>query len=220
MTPASARGSAPPEPAGAAGDVAGPAPARRPGRPRSEQADRAILGAALRLLAVEGAGAFSMEAVAAEAGVGKTTVYRRWSSKGELIGAALELLRPPGPPEDAGSFEADLEAFGRGQGGRARDTGLADLLPRFGVAALGDPELRPLVIERVVGPVRAILAEIVRRGIDRGELTPGVDVEQAVDLLHGTTIYRILLSETDLGGADRTIAALGRTLREGLGNPG
>jgi AcrR family transcriptional regulator len=193
---------------------------RRPGRPRSARADKAILAAALRLLAVDGARAFSMEAVAAEAGVGKTTVYRRWASKAELVGAGIELLRPPGPPEDSGSFEADLEAFGRGQGGRARETGLVDLLPRFAVAALGDPELRPLVTEGVVGPVRAILAEIVQRGIERGELAPDLDVELAVDLLHGTTVYRILLSETDLGGADRTIAALGRTLREGIGNPG
>jgi hypothetical protein len=71
----------------------------------------------------------------------------------------------------------------------------------------------------VVGPVRALLGEIVRRGIDRGELAPDLDVELAVDLLHGTTVYRILMSEADLGGADRTIAALGQTLREGLGNP-
>ena len=216
MTPVSGGGTAS-EPAPATAD---PTPARRPGRPRSEQADKAILAAALRLLAVEGARAFSMEAVAAEAGVGKTTVYRRWSSKGELAGAAIQLLRPPGPPEDSGSFEGDLEAFGRGQGGRARDTGLVDLLPRFAVAALADPELRPLVIEGVVGPVRAILAELVRRGIDRGELAPDLDVEVAVDLLHGTTIYRILMSEADLGGADRTIPALGRTLREGIGAPG
>jgi len=61
----------------------GLAPARR-GRPRSEQADRAILAAAAEVLAERGLAGMSIEEVAARAGVGKATIYRRWNSRGTL----------------------------------------------------------------------------------------------------------------------------------------
>ena len=70
------------------------APARGPGRPRSEEADQAILGATIMLLAEHGVYGLSIEAVAAEAGVGKTTIYRRWQTKEDLVVAALARMRP------------------------------------------------------------------------------------------------------------------------------
>ena len=78
-----------PIPAQATPSPDGPAPARR-GRPRSQEADRAILAAARELLAEGGLGAMSFEEVAARSGVAKTTIYRRWTSRGALASTAAE----------------------------------------------------------------------------------------------------------------------------------
>ena len=96
------------------------APARGRGRPRSEEAHRAIVEATLTLLDEGGYTALTIEAVAERAGVGKTTIYRRWPSKLELVVEAVGELRPPGPPDDTGSLAGDFAAFARGQGRRRR----------------------------------------------------------------------------------------------------
>ena len=100
------------------------APARGRGRPRSEQAHRAIVEATLTLLDEGGYTALTIEAVAERAGVGKTTIYRRWPSKLELVIEAISELRPPGPPEDTGSLAGDFAAFARGQVSRVARTAL------------------------------------------------------------------------------------------------
>ena len=74
---------------------------RRPGRPRSEEADRAIIDAALDLFAESGAGGLCIEAVAARAGVGKSTIYRRWPGKEDLLVDALATLKARCPSRRA-----------------------------------------------------------------------------------------------------------------------
>src|SRR5579859_7686549 len=88
-----------------------PVAGRRPGRPRSALAERAILEATLELLAEVGIEALSIEGVAARAGVGKTTIYRRWESKEELIVAAVRRLQVQAPIVDTGNFRADIQAI-------------------------------------------------------------------------------------------------------------
>ena len=87
-----------------------PAPARR-GRPRSQAADRAILAAARELLAEGGLAAMSFEEVAARSGVAKTTIYRRWTSRGALaMDAFLADFQAQQPLPDTGSLRGDLLA--------------------------------------------------------------------------------------------------------------
>src|SRR5258708_11372027 len=85
---------------GGSGQAARPDPVhhRRPGRPRSEQADRAIIDAALTLFAESGPDGLCIEQVAARAGVGKATIYRRWPGKEDLLLDALAALKTPLPP--------------------------------------------------------------------------------------------------------------------------
>ena len=71
--------------------------ARRPGRPRSEQADQAIIDAALSLFAESGPEGLCIERVAARAGVGKATIYRRWPGKEDLLLDAIAALKAPMP---------------------------------------------------------------------------------------------------------------------------
>src|SRR6202050_426841 len=86
---------------------AGPAN-RRPGRPRSEQAEQAIIDATLDLFAEQGFEGVCVEAVAARAGVGKATIYRRWPNKEELLLAALGALKSPYPEQTGVSARGQL----------------------------------------------------------------------------------------------------------------
>ena len=179
-------------------------PARGRGRPRSEQADEAIVGATLRLLAEQGIGGLTIEGVAAAAGVGKTTIYRRWETKEELIVAAVSRLAPPGDPPDTGSVEGDFAALAAGQRRRVEGTPLVTAAPRVLAEAAQHPEIRAGFIAAVIEPVRAAIRTIVVRGIERGELRDDVDVEALVDVMHAIPIYRLLLS----GGDPSVIADL------------
>ena len=98
-----------------------------PGRPRDPEADRAILQATLKLLTEQGYAGMSVERVASEAGVGKTTIYRRYASKEELATAAVGALRDDlGPPPDTGSTRTDIvEMIVRAQGALERGPGFA-----------------------------------------------------------------------------------------------
>src|SRR5580692_5441762 len=81
------------------------------GRPRSQEADRAILAATLDLLASRGLAAMSIEEIAARAGVGKATIYRRWSSKGLLaLDAFVTAFAEQQPLPDTGTLRGDLIA--------------------------------------------------------------------------------------------------------------
>src|SRR5438270_5714664 len=85
---------------------------RGPGRPRSEEARRAVLTAAARLVRRHGYGSLTMEAIAREAGVSKQTVYRWWPQKAAVVLEALnEAARAVAPIPDTGSLESDLRLF-------------------------------------------------------------------------------------------------------------
>ena len=171
----------------------GSAPRGR-GRPRSEEAHRAILAAVVELLAEHGLGGLTIEAVAARAGVGKTTIYRRWETKNDLVLAAMEQLRPPGPPPDTGSLLGDLGALVAVQRERLEASQLPRVIPRVLGESLDDPDLHAQIVERAVNPIRAILGEIVRRALDRGELREDLDVETMIDVLHASPIYALLMA--------------------------
>lgn len=164
------------------------------GRPRSEEAHRAILAAVVELLAEHGLGGLTIEAVAARAGVGKTTIYRRWETKNDLVLAAMEQLRPPGPPPDTGSLLGDLGALVAVQRERLEASRLPSVIPRVLGESLDDPDLHAQIVERAVNPIRAILGEIVRRALDRGELREDLDVETMIDVLHASPIYALLMA--------------------------
>ncbi|MGH3546381.1 MAG: TetR/AcrR family transcriptional regulator [Mycobacteriales bacterium] len=160
-----------------------PQPCRRPGRPRSEQAEQAALQATLELLASHGVHGFGMGAVAAAAGVAKTTVYRRWPNKNELILDALihlkgELVRPSGD-----SVRGDLIAILRRMLARPRNDIAMRITPQLMAESECCPELLAQFRERVVRPRREIMYGVLNRGIDEGLIREGTDVELTTDLL-------------------------------------
>jgi len=171
---------------------------RPPGRPRSEDARKAILRSTLKLLQETGFPDLSIEAIAADADVGKTTVYRWWPSKAALVADAFSSsadaeLRFP----DTGSVRSDvtiqmkhLVRILRGRRGRI-------------VAALigggqSDPELIEAFRDRFMMPRRQEAYGILRRGIARGELPEALDLDLILDTLYGSLYMRFLIRQTGL----------------------
>jgi AcrR family transcriptional regulator len=194
------------------------APARGRGRPRSEKADRAILDATLRMVGEHGVAGTTIEGVAAEAGVGKTTIYRRWPNKNDLILAAISDIVPPSDPPDTGTMAGDMAALAETQRRRLSGARLSGIVPRVLAESMSDPELHRDYVERVVEPFRAMLRLFIERGIDRGELRPDLEVEALVDLLHGIPIYRMLMSRGDPAHLERIPDAYMPILAPGILN--
>jgi AcrR family transcriptional regulator len=193
-------------------------PARPRGRPRSPEAGFAIFGAVLQLLPETGLKGLTMEAVAKRAGVSKATVYRRWSSKEELVMEVLAAIPPPEMDvEDTGSLVGDLDALAAQQIERIGDTGLPRLMPRLLSEAADDPAFLRLARDRLSQPMRDVIAVLLQRAIDRGELREGFDIDTATSILHANAVYVLLMNGGDLRGlpdAGKPIIAL---LKQGIG---
>ncbi|MFJ7491621.1 TetR/AcrR family transcriptional regulator [Streptomyces sp. NPDC097727] len=191
-------------------------PEPRRGRPRSAAAERAILDAVVELLeAGEPLAGLSIERIARTAGVGKATIYRRWSGKEELF---VDVLRDIEPPEPTVSGTAGLDDL-RLLLESLRRRGLAQrssvLLHNVFAQMKSHPKLWSEYQCTVIAPRRAAMLAAVQRGVDAGELRGDLDVELVNDLFLGPMLVRTIhrpeapLPE-DL--ADRII----RVLTEGL----
>jgi AcrR family transcriptional regulator len=192
------------------------ASARGRGRPRSAEAEQAILNATLRMLGTQGVAGTTIEGVAADAGVGKTTIYRRWPSKTDLILAAISDIVPPGDPPDTGTMAGDMAALAEVQRRRLAGSGLSGIVPRVLAESMSDPGLHQDFVERVVTPFRDLLRLFIERGIERGELRPDLEVEALVDLLHSIPIYKILMSRGDPGALEGVPSAYLPILAPGI----
>ena len=164
---------------------------------RAAQVVDKVMRATLRELGHVGYAALRVEDVAARSGVNKTTVYRRWPTKAELVAAALEREMRALPPVDTGSLRGDLR------------TSLLSVV-QMGPTARG--LLRVVLAERTEPAVDAITRrlrdelrrariEMVKRGIERGELARGVDPELVVDLI-SAPLHRALMFDEPMRARD------------------
>jgi AcrR family transcriptional regulator len=189
---------------------------RGPGRPRSARAHQAILDTALELLIEDGFTGMSMEAVAARAGVGKATIYRRWSSKAELVMDAITTLKTALEPVDTGSVRGDLLAIGRQALLTLGRPEQASLIGRMMGETSKHPELHEVYRRKLVTPRRRLIADVLQRGIDRGEIRADLDMELLVDMVVGPLIYRVLISGGDPAFAPDHLERLADGLLEGI----
>jgi AcrR family transcriptional regulator len=197
-----------------AAPAAGTGTPRRPGRPRSEQAEQAILDAALEVFAECGPDAMGIEQVAARAGVGKATIYRRWPGKEELLLDAVAALRSPLPQPQGRSVRADLNTLLEALCREATDPRRARQFALLHGEGLKFPRLLARYNELVMQPRRELIASVLRRGLATGELRDGADVEAAVYLLTGAVLARIghARDGTDARYAHRLVEELLRGL--------
>jgi AcrR family transcriptional regulator len=134
----------------------------------------------------------SVEAVAARAGVGKATIYRRWPSKEELVIDAVTQVFAEAATPDTGKVRDDLVQSGRELHVLMSSSPTGEVFPRMAAEVARRSPLGRLYGERVIAPRRAILGEALRRGIERGELPKSTDVELAIDQLVGALLLRKL----------------------------
>ena len=163
---------------------------RRPGRPRSERADQAIIDAALSLFAESGPDGLCIERVAARAGVGKATIYRRWPGKEDLLLDAIAALKAPLPEPAGRSAREDLVTL---LGAMCSETADPRRARQFALL-LGEgakyPRLMARYMETVLEPRREVIRAVLRRGIAAGELRPDLDVDAALFMLTGAVVAR------------------------------
>ena len=170
--------------------------ARAVGRPREARADRAILTAALELMAEHGVHALRIDDVARRGGVGKATIYRRYRSKDELVTDAVgALVDEEIEIPDSGSTRQDLLVLMR-EAVELYSTGslAAKLMPSVVEEMSRDGELGAIARDRFLTRRRAALRVVFERGIERGDLRPGLDVDFALDVLAGPLFYRLLIT--------------------------
>ena len=187
-----------------------PASPRRPhtGRRRNDAAQDAILDAAFRLLSGPDADGVTIDAIAAEAGVGRQTIYRWWPSKGAVVADALARHALVVVPErETGSFTGDLEAFLADSFAGLRDQRLAGRLRQIVATAQQDEHVAKVLAD-FTAVRRAALRALLERGRDAGELAPEADLDMLVDMAYGVLYYRLLVGHAPLDeNAARSLAA-------------
>jgi AcrR family transcriptional regulator len=172
---------------------------RAPGRPRSEESRQSILRSTLKLLRQPGGFAeLSIEAIAADANVGKATVYRWWPTKGALVADAFAAsadneLRFP----NTGSVYNDIR---QQMGGLIRifRSQRGKIVAALLAGGQSDPELLEAYRDRFLWPRRRQAYQTLQRGVDRGELPKGCDFDLILDSLYGPILMRFLIRHVKL----------------------
>lgn len=163
-----------------------------PGRPRSIQSHQAMLQATLELLAQVGFDAMSIDAIAARAKVGKTTIYRRYSSKEELVADAIESLRSEVIIPDTNNLWSDIDAL--------LDSAAQITLSPLGrqtvamiiAAASSNQRFAKIYWEKYLQPRREAFAMVLERAKTRGEISANVDSDLVFDTMSGIMLYALI----------------------------
>jgi len=168
--------------------------------PRVSRSRERALTAALDLVAERGVAGATIEAVAARSGVAKTTIYRQWPHQAALVLDAFRSIAPDPPVPDTGTLRGDLQVLLGGFALALSSGRSAVFMASLIDAAQRDPGFakeHAQESQRRHQPVLAVLA----RGLERGELPEGTDLEALLDRLAGPIIHRRFISGLPLDGA-------------------
>lgn len=186
-------------------------PAKGPGRPRDQAVDQKVVDATFELLNENGFAGLSIEAIAAQAGVSKAAIYRRWDSKDELLVDAMASIMETVEIAETGDVRSDLVAALSSMQFFITDTRAGEVFPWLvgEIAARSEVGMRygALIARR-----RQQLSGLVERAVQRGDLRADLDVPTVLDMLSGAMILRKILG---LGFPDDGPEKLVDTLLEG-----
>jgi AcrR family transcriptional regulator len=170
--------------------------------PRVARTRATVLGSAIDLLAERGYSGFSVEAVVERTGVAKTTLYRHWPTRDDLLAAAIAKLDGAGldgagldgagPLPDTGSVRQDLLDLQARRVRAAHTTQWERCMPALVEAAAHHPELAAM-IARLTSQILAQIETLLARGVERGELRHDLDPRLAASALIGPIVFRRLL---------------------------
>lgn len=174
---------------------------RKRGRPRDPGADLRILHAARMVAADLGIQGASMSAIADRSGVGKPTIYLRWSNRADLMVAAVADLQAPVETEHSGSVRTDLhrslledhELLVTGEHAR--------FLRSVLFQSVSDSALAQELENSIFAPRRARLAAILRHGVEDGQIRAGIDPAAMADLLSGPLVRAMVVGDDGLDAA-------------------
>lgn len=187
------------------------------GRPRSIHADQAILQATLDLLAEVGYESMSIEAIASRAGVGKTTIYRRYTSKEELVADAIESLRDDLAIPDIGSFWGDMDILIKNAAKKIDSPLGRQTLALIISTASSNPQFAEVYWTKYTKLRREAFSEILERAKSRDEIHKDADVDLIIDLVSGSLYYALIFKPT----TEPVEAYMRRTMNlllKGIGN--
>lgn len=190
--------------------------AARKGRPRDERLDERITAAALDELAEVGFERFSVEQVAQRAGVAKTTLYRRFPCRNDLVVGALLRMNdglPAAPPP--GTVRDRLVHVLGGVRRRTAESVRGRVFMRVVSEGHGQPGLAEVMHERVLEPRRQVLRDLLADGITSGELRADLDPDAVIPMLVGPMLYLGLWNEVSVQRAV-TVEAVVDTILAGL----
>jgi AcrR family transcriptional regulator len=161
----------------------------------------------------------TIEAVAARAGVGKATIYRRYDGKDALVADALRTLNPTPDVElpDTGSFRSDFRQLIERFAATTFGTVLGPMIVRLLSAVLTNPDIQPIFVANVIAPRQAAALAIIQRAVERGEFRPDLDAQQALDMLVGAILYRVFFGNDDPTDLPAVLAGYVELLVEGAG---
>ncbi|WP_236242090.1 TetR/AcrR family transcriptional regulator [Streptomyces sp. CC228A] len=179
------------------------------GRPRDERSGAAIIRAAAELVAEGGYAATSIGAVAARAGVGKDTVYRRWSGKPELVYEAVFTVADTAALPDTGTLEGDLTAVVQSLVDEFSAPAAAAALPGLLADFAATPELRATIRSRFLQPAKERLVAVFERAERRGETGADLPVDLVLDTLAGAVFFHLgVIGEQPAADLARRIARM------------
>jgi AcrR family transcriptional regulator len=161
----------------------------------------------------------SMEGIAERAGVGKTTIYRRWTSKEAVALAAIGSLKARFVLPDTGETRRDLVDLLYQFHQLANDRLLSPSMIHVAGVAIRNPDLLGLFWERVVGPRRAAIAEVLRRGIARGDVRADVDPDLVTDMIAGRMLYQVFFVSLLGPPPESLVIEMIDTLWRGISDP-
>ena len=168
---------------------AGPAP----GRKRDASRDDALCQAALEVLAEVGYDRLTIDAVAARAGAGKATCYRRWAGKAELVVDAIGRLKTQPVLPDTGTLRGDLVELTCHFHDSA-DTFRTEVQAGLVTGLIRDAKLREVFTEQFIAPRRAVFRTVVERAVERGEIAPVPDCELLSNIVPSLSFHQMILT--------------------------
>ncbi|MDM0066704.1 TetR/AcrR family transcriptional regulator [Variovorax sp. J31P207] len=185
-----------------------PAPPRAPGRsevsvgrPRSDEATRAVRAAALALASEKGARFVTVERIAAHSGVAKTSIYRRWPNAASIVMDAF--LADVGPKIRYRRKSSVQETFADsvGQLVASLEGARGDLLRHLLGAAQSDTKLRQAFLKNWIAPRRSEAMAVIAEAQANGELAANIDSDVLVDAIYGAVYYRLMIPYSELSAA-------------------